>query len=123
MSEQAQCERRIDALVAEHVFGTKVIEAVGADYVLDLPPPWVVLPRHSTSIEAAWQVFEAITHGGELEKWIVRSDTATTMHWECVFDFDYGRISERAATAPMAICLAALKAKGVDAALTPKQGG
>ena len=132
--------RELDALVAEKVMGWEWwihIEsdarfiALGGGWVSHLHPKkasgkepvdWDVinracdLPRYSTDISAAWQVVENVE----------RRFAAVQVIWEgpiygarCIIrDEDGGAYSteadKRAKTVPLAICLAALKALGVD---------
>lgn len=118
--------RAIDALVAEHVMGAVCLhESIGEDagiYILRFGADFDVtawdfsgkiipqgsLPRYSTDIEAGWQV--AGTH---LVYFSIRQEGITHKTWRCRID----RAGSEAKTAPMAICLAALKAKGVDQSL------
>ena len=97
--------REIDALIAEHFMGFMSANAVTGmgtknDFVF-------YLPHYSTDIAAAWEVVRVFSTW----PWCFTSSGDT-------FKFDLGYEGERysaiAETAPMAICLAALKAKGVD---------
>jgi hypothetical protein len=105
--------RQIDALVAEHVFGFRPPHARGMRF----------MPRrYSTDIESAWRVVEKMGLS------VVRSEDGwyalapEDIEHGTVRGTDYPKISlilaegerpEPQATAPMAICLAALQAVGV----------
>jgi hypothetical protein len=121
--------RTIDALVAEHVMGRKVkrIRDPDPDWprdyafvddcgypmkIIGLDPPdnisWV--PRYSTDISAAWEMVEKFKWC-EIEKGV---DGFYSCKWSN--HSETTRRSITRGTAPMAICLAALKAKGVEVA-------
>jgi hypothetical protein len=116
MSDEKKPGREIDVLIAEKVMG--ITEAKWCEQC------WVEIfdcqcrqGKHgplpySTDIAAAWEVLEKVrpSHG---EVWIGRSDTETTMRWKCSIQHDTSTYEAIADTAPLAICLAALKA--VDA--------
>ena len=112
--------REIDVLVAEHVLGIKAQMAVdnsGWMYWEKLDNAWEGqwsrLPHYSTDISAAWKVVEKMLesngvydfgccnrYGETFSSWFYpNADESYT----CSFD----------KTAPMAICLAALAARGV----------
>lgn len=117
--------RELDEIVAEKVMGWTYIETdiatiwSNADYTLDID----ALPLFSTDIAAAWQVVEhfrtmfphdeqpmvlSMFHG----KWQCAVACSTDAHaYELYIGYEV-----EAETAPLAICLAALKAKniGVD---------
>ncbi len=86
--------RKIDALVAEHVMG---LDPNRAEFALD---------EYSTDIAAAWEVVEKMSVPLEIirhrdgKQWGVLDARFRNTTW--------------ADTAPLAICLAALKAKGVE---------
>lgn len=106
-------DRKLDALVAEKVMGMKFYEArpmFASDLYTDERGVIVDLPFYSTNIAAAWGVVEKLRdiaypfsmdcdHKG---RWFVHGAN------EDCLGFDY--------SAPRAICLAALKAIGVEAA-------
>ena len=97
--------RELDALVWTHVFG----------YIVEHDLQWG--PDYSTDIGAAWQVVEKmrgryvlnLTNGNSMEPMAV---------WSAIFKEDVGSSLEEhegeAASAPLAICLAALRAVGVE---------
>ncbi len=113
--------RQIDALVAEHVMGWR---SCGDCWALELAR---VQKKHtwkpSIDIAAAWEAFEYIGGGYSVcDKWvdfspmleIRRIDSPSHAEWRCTIDTDEGRYESVGHTAPLAICLAALKAKGVE---------
>lgn len=122
--------RELDALVAERVMGLKTEDYAGllvekinpanpkGNYPLDY-----LIPRYSESIEAAWEVVEKIkTTGRELEIELT-SSADNPNEWTCGikwFEFfedeeqQWGWFYFTQSTAPHAICLAALKAVGVE---------
>ena len=112
--------RKIDALVAEHVMGLKLLE-------MDKEFPMLMhvtgknewghdtvegVPEYSKKIEAAWKVMEAVKRFGFSIEWQHDSANFYTKHWWVVGeDEDYETCND---SAPMAICLAALKLKGIE---------
>lgn len=99
--------RELDRLVAEEVMGyamTAVASSDGESLGLDFDTEdWQVLPCYSTSIEAAWLVVERNPECFSLEKGLYG--------WEAYF---LGGSTAYAYTAPLAICMAALAAVGVE---------
>jgi hypothetical protein len=101
--------REIDALVAEHVFGFRPPRAKDLRFM-----PM----RYSADITEAWRVVERMlespsTSGGP---WMLHNMRSCKLgRWSVQFcsDFGYSQSAE-ADSAPMAICLAALKAHGID---------
>lgn len=113
--------RELDALIAEKVMGWTWDESTawspsgGRNSRTGRPDdPWWWLPHYSTDIAAAWEVFEKIPMtiyaphaslaAGEYEnvdQWVAEARLPSKES-----------ISESADTAPLAICLAALKALG-----------
>jgi hypothetical protein len=88
--------KELDLLVAEKVMGF-----VG-DYHPDVVP--VYPPQYSTDIAAAWQIVEKINMYFKLEK------------GSNLYQAEFGKCDWVASTsAPYAICVAALQAKGVEA--------
>lgn len=100
--------RKIDALVAEHVMGwARIPNSKGRFMKWYGPLKKNKYPNpqpYSTDIAAAWQVVEKMGHIG------LNWEPLVSSKWDCVFE----RTSTVAKTAPMAICLAALKAKGIQ---------
>lgn len=105
--------RELDALVAEKVFGWEVDWAVPTYPTVDMKrisdDPVAVglrtgsIPPYSTDIAAAWQVGESLSAKGHWFEIRRRPDGG---YWAA---FGEG-MSAEADTAPLAICLAALKA-------------
>lgn len=135
MSEH-EAGRELDALVAERVFGLRVeilpapehghqhgknvpMEPQSCD-----PPPgmlgaWAamywVIPRYSTDISAAWEVLERMRERGEWVLNVMADGYEIDNHnAEAIplkgWTWDDEWIAERADTAPLCICRAALKA-------------
>ncbi len=111
--------RRIDALVAEHVMGwtnnrddpTKS-GMWGINDWLDETTPVLMpdFPSYSTDIAAAWEVLEELIPKYLLSlSWV---DGWEVSHYEANEQVTYHLAED--ASAPLAICLAALKAKGVS---------
>lgn len=113
--------RKIDALVAEHVMGWErsrdgsyiyppadaPTEVVGR-YKAEFDEGWPYwTPHYSTSVAAAWEVVEKI--GGSFQLITGPKD----YEWACGFGGSPPPWTFND-SAPMAICLAALRAKGVE---------
>lgn len=105
--------RELDALVAENVMGLPVCDKPRAAELPErcnlftvrehLAPDDLMMPAYTTSIEAAWQV---ITKADECELW-----NHTGKVWGCRLSFgDRDGVAVKCATAPLAICRAALAA-------------
>lgn len=125
--------RQLDALIAEKVMGWKwadakyygwkqfsnyppEIESVSTTKLL-VPPdgPDRLIPGYSTEIAAAWEVVEKVRALPEAQGWGVMVGALPSGTFQCWLkyrDCENTDINERAATAPLAICLAALKAVG-----------
>lgn len=105
--------REIDALIAAKVMGLCHEEMWGImDYREDGSPVLMPdFPPYSSDIAAAWQVVEKLRDEG-LHSCVFQY--ADNLHWSAQFDeheLDVIRAPiVKADTAPMAICLAALKA-------------
>lgn len=102
--------REIDALVAEKVFDHPDIAFYNGDY-FGCEGDWPV-PHYSTDIAAAWEVVEKMREQGGPTgvQW-----STTTKDWFCLIGAGPKHIAVvHGATAPVAISLAALKAKGVE---------
>lgn len=111
-----EAERELDALVAEKVMG------LGSQWTVQQQPDgtfvptgevWYECPEFSTDIAAAWQVVEW------MRKWHDRGLIFKV--FPVGFQFDYSAVFQsrdneqwdaQAETAPLAICLAALKVVG-----------
>lgn len=127
-NEPLKPSRELDALVAEKVMGLARIETLNSDGTWNAPL-WALptggvmreLPRYSTDIAAAWEVVNRVrnTVGWNFA---VIEDSAYEIGWWVAgwFDFREGPYehekSARGESAPHAICLAALKAVGVELA-------
>lgn len=120
--------RIIDGLVAEHVMGHELVYTdlnVRAMIRVDdgTDEGYEEMPFYSSDIVAAWEVFERIRGGYSVcDKWVGfaksgevrRIDSPSHAEWRCTIDTDEGRYEVTAYTAPLAICLTALKAKGTE---------
>jgi hypothetical protein len=104
--------RELDALVAEKVFGwTDVV----ADLESGIPAGWDRrwdLYHYSSNIGAAW---------GIIEKFAEESQTASLQSVGSRWIAQLDNSARAAATAPLAICLAALKNEGIDIELQLKE--
>lgn len=116
--------REIDRLVAEHVMGWQNIERWrgqrpdvnedGVEMWTDAPVPF-----YTHDIEDAWHVWAALRDGGDYccmdIRWPICEPVEIVlrrvMHGE---DHDKPFVLVTNDSAPLAICLAALKAKGVE---------
>ena len=128
--------RELDALIAEKVMGTPkywsvwfacshygnfngldqaqvYAEKIQGDFKAHVLP-YSDEPNYSTSIEAAWEVVERLIalhfHEVQVRHWVDPFDAVMPQGWMCQCEGDNLAIAERATTAPLAICLAALKA-------------
>jgi len=113
-------DRELDALVAEKVMGFEVgiYESyrgiTGISYVCKdkYPSGEFDLPNYSTDIKAAWEVVEKFSDESfELDHFC---DGVWTCKFRWVDDEGESEAEAKAKTAPRAICLAALKAMGVE---------
>lgn len=104
--------REIDALIAERVmeYPVKHRKTPVSDYWVCILHTWIKLPPYSTDIAAAWEVVEKINLLGE-RGWLRKESGGGWEYYEYEYDFEPVITAD---TAPMAICLAALKLKGVD---------
>lgn len=109
--------RKIDALVAEHIFNLKPSrlevtvagEVFDHDYYVGRPEDLRLVERYSSDIAAAWKVVEKLN----ADDW--RLDLRSNDNWhDASFSKDGSLIMVDSDTAPLAICLAALKAKGIE---------
>ena len=98
--------RELDALIAEKVMGqnTRGLSGCGSWGCGCSSDPYPHLPKYSEDIAAAWRVVEKLD--GTYEPVIERHGPG----WTAWFDSNQAW----ADTAPLAICLAALKAVGVQ---------
>ena len=89
--------RGIDALIAEKVMG------------IDIHRLTKGIPHYSTDIAAAWEVVEKEKL---FSQWMLGT---LQKEWQVVMPWADGiQLIAKADTAPRAICLAALKAKGIN---------
>lgn len=101
--------RELDVLVAKHVMKLDVEAAVAGQILDDDCGCKIEIPHYSTDIAAAWDVVEKLKIKGF--DFVLHWKTA----WECIFWFGRDKWFEsNCETAPRAICLAALKAVGVE---------
>ena len=120
--------REIDKLVAEKVFGRHVHDYTQVSAMkwrcqtcnrLDYTGQTTVPHAYSTDIAAAWQVVAKMRlFVGPTDAWPrhqMEMDKANWVAWATYPNIDEAMFAVFADTAPMAICLAALKAVGVDA--------
>ena len=125
--------RELDALVAIAVFGAKHSGTSAAEWMhFPTTGPYAdcdceghmeaqVCPRYSTNIADAWEVVEKLGRWHGFDFMIVMPDPEQTFHlrtyeagwYEATNDGPERRVVSDADTAPLAICLAALKAKEV----------
>lgn len=113
----------LDALIAEHVMGlilekdlTIPPKPTGMYLISRTPVSIAEIPCYSTDIAAAWKVVEKITteNTGFMYDCLWRDPN--TKKWQFG---SFGRDGEffgeeSSLSAPLAICMAALKAKGID---------
>lgn len=109
--------QELDALVAEKIMGWRYLNQPSTGYPWYPPEEgWSKAhpPRYSTDIAAAWKVMEKMCDMGNQN---------CTLQFEGKLNPDYAWTFSHdenadwwasAGTAPLAICLAALKVKGVD---------
>lgn len=107
--------RKIDALVAEHVMGLYRVRKMRSKGVLlhnpnDRDSHPQIVPFYSTCIKAAWEVVEKMP---EFYIRLHRLLDGYRCEWYWI-NRDLHGFRRDADTAPMAICLAALKAKGME---------
>lgn len=99
---------RLDAWVAEHVMGWTPTGLAKDFNGVPFPEP---IPNYSTDIAAAWEVVELVG-GFEIEQWGDVWEKKGTIIWAASFNLPDGKniVHATAATAPLAICRAALLA-------------
>lgn len=116
----------LDALVAEQVMGQRRVGdcPLGASDCIGKYEPqigrWPCLAPYSTDIAAAWEVVEAMVGKG-CEFALIADERCEPRDYAAEFSRNNSNIGEttylcgeRADTAPHAICLAALRAVGVE---------
>ena len=126
MANELPAGRELDALVAEKVMGWVVVRkqsianAMGQhvmdDYVgqpsIGVTQP-VLVPRYSLMIQEAWKVADHLRNRSQFVAVLSGMGPQGVQPWICKINRDGGFLEERADTAPVAICLAALKAVGI----------
>jgi hypothetical protein len=118
--------RELDALVAEKVMEwtqvrkQSIANAMGQhvmdDYVgLATPTSTIpqLIPRYSLMIQEAWKVADHLRARSQFVAVLSGLGPQGVQPWICKINRDGGFLEERADTAPLAICLAALKSVGV----------
>jgi hypothetical protein len=125
MADAMPTGRDLDAIVAEKVMGwlevrkQSIANAMGQhvmdDYV-GLPasgaPQPVLVPRYSTMIQEAWKVADRLRGETQFVAVISGKGPQGVQPWICKVNREGSFLEERAETAPLAICLAALKGLG-----------
>jgi len=71
---------------------------------------WYWMPAYSRDIEAAWEVVEKMAKDGEGLFDLAQHQN----NWEAILSSPTGSFRANAPTAPEAICIAALKAVGIE---------
>jgi len=125
MADAMPTGRDLDAIVAEKVMGWTDVkkqsianamgQAVMTDYVgLPVPgaPQPVLVPRYSTMIQEAWKVADRLRGETQFVAVISGKGPQGVQPWICKVNREGSFLEERAETAPLAICLAALKGLG-----------
>jgi hypothetical protein len=126
MANELPAGRELDALVAEKVMGwvevrkQSIANAMGQhvmdDYVgqpsIGVTQP-VLVPRYSLMIQEAWKVADHLRSRSQFVAVISGMGPQGVQPWICKINRDGGFLEERADTAAVAICLAALKAVGI----------
>lgn len=126
MANELPAGRELDALVAEKVMGwievrkQSIANAFGQhvmdDYVgqpsIGVTQP-VLVPRYSTMIQEAWKVADHLRNQSQFVAVLSGKGPQGVQPWICKINRDGGFLEERADTAPVAICLASLKAVGI----------
>lgn len=110
--------RELDALVAKKVMGFCRYRLQQGSFDRDdlwgeceNANHWFGLPCYSKDIAAAWQVVEKVLNNRLFDFDLSTSDGSES--WRAFFRM-HAPVVAFADTAPLAICLAALKAKGVE---------
>jgi hypothetical protein len=73
----------------------------------------VLVPRYSSMIQEAWKVADHLRTRSQFVAVLSGMGPQGVQPWICKINRDGGFLEERADTAPVAICLAALKAVGI----------
>lgn len=101
--------RELDALVAEQVMGMVLPDTLWLrpSEISTEEAALIILPAYSTSIAAAWPILE------KADWWRLCGSLADGPFF-CTIALGHKEGEENADTAPLAICLAALRAVGVQ---------
>jgi hypothetical protein len=125
MAEGTTAGRALDARIAEVVMGWKDVKIqpianaygqhviddyLGRATIATLQP--TLVPRYSTMLQDAWQVVERLRHESAFVAVISGKGPAGPQPWVCKINREGGFLEDKADTAPLAICLAALGAAG-----------
>jgi len=109
--------REIDRLIAERVMGWTNLSMIGNRFgTTPEGKTHRIVPQYSTDVSAAWEVVEKLRQSGYQGgiNWAI-----SELGYECAFvealHSPDERQTSRAETAPLAICLAALKVIGMSA--------
>lgn len=119
----------LDALIEEAVFRNSVAWLGNFSYIPDRMPAGhgsdvvaiahsnnAIVPEYSTDISAAWQVLASRSVGGWCPSLHMQDDGSWYCEIKLGFNTSYTKaVGDSGATAPQAICLAALKALGIEA--------
>lgn len=97
--------RKLDALVAERVLGIEVLHEYGQDYYIKTEDGGASVSSYSTDIVSAWFLVEKIR--------LTLKPRGGRGWWASTGTFGW----VEADTAPLAICLAALKSVGIEVEL------
>lgn len=108
--------RKLDVLIGQHIFGFTIVDdkMLGrVDKFISKNGAIIALPQYSKHIASAWDVVEKIK---------ARNSEIFCLNfyyekWHCGFErlhHDYIENEVSNESAPLAICLAALKAKNID---------
>jgi hypothetical protein len=111
--------RELDALVAEKVMGWRdVSDGYGTPPEATLWEAIHIIPHYSTDIAAAWQVVERMRDQGWTSHYTDLSldsrEPWHSWHFTGTTPPNGPTLSAQASTVPHAICLAALRAVGVE---------
>jgi hypothetical protein len=112
--------RELDAIVAEKVMGwssTRFMNNVHR--VSARHPVWqefIVVPRYSTDLAAAWQVVDVLLKRNPMQDIHLEHMIGTGWGVSCCYSEEHGGWDGwvYGETAPLAICLAALKSVGFE---------
>ena len=118
--------RDLDALVAEKVMGwtevrkQSIANAFGQHVMDDFvgkptpaAPQATLIPRYSSMIQEAWKVADHLRERSQFVAVLSGLGPQGVQPWICKINKDGGFLEERADTAAVAICLAALKSVGI----------